>query len=70
MKRFISLSVLALLMIASSGCCQPCFKLRNRPRLWNSCNPCANTMNGTIFTPANAGAVQIGPAEIEQLPIQ
>ena len=70
MKRFISLSVLALLMIASSGCCQPCFSLRNRPPLWNSCSPCSTTMDGTIVTPANAGAVQIGPAEVEQLPNQ
>jgi|GEM_PF-3102389 len=70
MKRFISLSVLALLVIASSGCCQPCFNLRNRPRLWNSCSPCSTTIDGTIVTPANAGAVQIGPAEVEQLPNQ
>ena len=70
MKRFISLSALALLLIGSSGCCQPCFSLRNRPRLWNACSPCSNVMNGTIITPENASAVQIGPAEIEQLPAQ
>ncbi len=70
MKRFINLSVLALLIIASSGCCQPCFSLRNRPRLWNSCSPCSTTIDGTMMAPANAGAVQIGPAEVEQLPNQ
>ena len=70
MKRFISLSALALLLIGSSGCCQPCFGLRNRPRLWNTCSPCNNVMSGTIVTPDNANAVQIGPAEIEQLPAQ
>ena len=70
MKRFLSFSALALLVIGSTGCCQPCFGLRNRARLWNPCNPCSNTMNGTIVTPSNSGAVQIGPTEIETLPNQ
>ncbi|MFP6617742.1 MAG: hypothetical protein VB877_00235 [Pirellulaceae bacterium] len=70
MKRFISLSALALLLIGSSGCCQPCLSLRNRPRLWNGCSPCNNVMSGTIVTPDNFNAIQIGPAEIEQLPTQ
>ena len=68
MKRFITFSALALLVIASTGCCQPCFGLRNRARLWNPCNPCGNVVSGPIVTPSTAPPIQIGPAEIQQLP--